>query len=76
MEPRVCIHHAPGPLSYSLREASAVTGLSQNTLKAAIYHGWLHAKKSSRRPSDGEPVGKFVILRSELEKYLEELPDA
>lgn len=63
------------PLSYSLASAAAATSLSRSQLDRAIRAGHLRAKRSSVA-EDGEPTGKYVILASELERYLESLVDA
>jgi hypothetical protein len=62
------------PISYDLKGAAQVTGLSQSHLKRVIGEGLLKAKRTSER--DGEPVGKYVILAGDLEAYVRELVDA
>ena len=63
------------PLSYTLKGAAAASGLSTTHLQQAVHSGQLRAKRSNR-DSDGEGVGRYLILRRELEAYLEGLPDA
>lgn len=63
------------PISYSLKMASAATGLSETYLKARIAEGSLQAKRSER-DGDGNPVGKYVILAAALEAFVAELIDA
>ena len=62
-------------LAYSIKTASEETGLSTSYLDRAIKAGELRAKKSGRT-KDGEPVGKYVILATALESFLEQLEDA
>lgn len=62
-------------LAYSKEGAAEATGLSQATIDRAIKSGRLRAKRTSTS-TDGEPVGKYVILASALEAWLESLPDA
>ena len=69
------MHPSTDQLSYTLAQASLTTGLSQTFLSQAIHAGQLHAKRSSR-DDFGDPQGKYVILRADLEAYLESLPDA
>jgi hypothetical protein len=62
-------------LAYSVDEAAAVVGLSPRTLDRAITAGDLRCKRTAKTKDD-EPAGKKVILRRELEAWLEKLPDA
>lgn len=62
-------------LSYSLAGAAGVTGLGSKTIERAIKSGALRAKKTSEN-ENGDPTGRWVILRSALEQWLADLPDA
>ncbi|WP_460819843.1 helix-turn-helix domain-containing protein [Nocardioides korecus] len=63
-------------LAYDLDDASRVCGLSRDSLKRAVKSGDLPAKRS-HRPKDPNamPTGKILILRRDLEAFLENLPD-
>lgn len=63
------------PISYSMPGAVAASGLSRATLMRAIGSGKLRAKKSSE-DEDGNPVGSYVILHADLERFLLSLVDA
>lgn len=63
------------PVAYSVATAAQATGLSQTRIKAAIHSGALRSKRSSVN-EDGEPCGKYVIPRQELERFVESLEDA
>lgn len=52
-------------LSYSVREAADATGLSVDTIRAAIRTGRLEARY---------PTSKGVILATELDRWLEAAP--
>lgn len=62
-------------LSYSLHDAVAATGLSRSHLDRAIREGLLRTK-TTKLDDKEKAVGKRVILASELQAYLEGLPDA
>lgn len=62
-------------LAYSLAEAAEATGLSRSHLDRAIKAGELRTK-TTKLDVDEKPVGKRVILASELQAYLEGLADA
>jgi hypothetical protein len=62
-------------LSYSLRTAAAATALSQSHLSDAIKAGQLKAKRSGK-DEHGDPIGKYVILAGDLQRYLDGLADA
>jgi len=64
-----------GVLAYSVTTATAATGLSKSHLERAIKSGHLRARKSGV-DEGGEPVGKYVILASDLLAYLEGLVEA
>lgn len=60
-------------LAYTIPEAAAETGLGVFQIKKAIQSGKLRTKVSEG--STDKKVGKRLILRGELEKYLEGLVD-
>lgn len=66
-------------LSYSLKEAAEVAGVSTDTLKTAIHSTdpkrKLRAKAISTHPETGK-VSKFVVLRADLLAWLEGLTSA
>lgn len=62
------------PLAYSVATAVEATSLSKSQLDRAIRSGQLKARKSSLT-DDGEPTGKWVILASDLQAYLDSLPE-
>lgn len=53
-------------LSYSIEEACQITGIGRTKLYEAISNGLLSAKKYGKRT---------IILRSDLEKFLDRLSD-
>lgn len=63
-------------LSFSVAEAVVATGLSKSHLDRAIESGALKAKTSSEKKRDASHGGKRLILATELERYLNDLPDA
>ena len=63
------------PISYSMRDAVAATGLSRSTLERAIGTGALRAKKSGR-DTDGNPAGVWVIPADSLRAFIDGLVDA
>ena len=64
----------PNALAYNLDDAARVCGVSRELIYRSIKAGDLPAKRTSQNDS-GEPTGRIIILRRELEKWLEELPD-
>ena len=62
------------PIAYNVDDAARVSGMSRTLIIRAIKAGDLKAKRTSRSET-GEPAGKFIILRRELEAFLENLPD-
>lgn len=62
------------PLAVDLDTAASVSSLSRTHLQRAINKGELRVKRSSQN-KDGDPQGKRVILMSDLQAYLEALPD-
>ena len=63
------------PISYDLKGAAEVTGLSQSYFKRAIEEGELKAKRSGV-DADGNPVGKYVIKATDLKAFVDGLVDA
>jgi excisionase family DNA binding protein len=61
-------------LAYTLDEAARLCGVSRDTMYRAVKSGMLRAKRTSRDEL-GDPVGKILILRKDLEAWLEDLPD-
>lgn len=61
--------------SFTVPEAAEQTGQSEKAILVAIRTGHLRAKRASRN-KDGEGVGKFLILATALDDYLDALPDA
>jgi hypothetical protein len=53
------------PLAYSIDDAAAAVGYSSDTIRRQIDKGNLSVRYANRKP---------VILRSELEAWLESLP--
>lgn len=64
----------PDALAYNLEHAANICGLSKESLYRAIKAGELPAKRTSTG-ADGIPSGRILILRRELEQFLENLPD-
>lgn len=63
-------------ISYDLKTAAAVTGLSQSHLKRMIGDGSLAGKRSHVNEDTGELDGKWLILATSLAEYINSLPDA
>lgn len=63
------------PISYDLKGAAAVTGLSESYFKKAIDEGALKAKRSGV-DENGTPVGKYVIKEADLRAFVDGLVDA
>jgi hypothetical protein len=62
-------------LAYHLDDAARLCGLSRESLYRAIKSGDLPAKRTSIHKETGEPTGRILVLRTELERWLEALPD-
>lgn len=61
------------PISYDLKTAAAVTGLSVSHLGRAIDAGELRVKRSN---NDSEAKWfKRIVLARDLEAYIDSLPD-
>lgn len=65
---------ADGILAYTIEQAAYVTGLSKAAIYRAVKSGELPAKRTAKN-SLGEPAGRILILRHQLEVWLENLPD-
>lgn len=65
-------------LAYDKRQAAEACGVSEDTIKKAVDAGHLKAKRTARKGGapDGDGVGKYLILASELSRWLESLADA
>lgn len=63
------------PLAYSIRGAAEAMGVSESHVDRLVRAGRLRAKYTGT-DGDGNPVGKRLILASELERYLSGLEDA
>ena len=61
------------PISYDLKTAAAMTGLSPSHLKRAINEGLLKAKRSN--DDAGAKWSKWVVRAPDLEAYIDSLPD-
>jgi hypothetical protein len=57
----------PQPLAFSIAGASGVTGVCEDLIRDAINQKRLRAKRLSQR--------RVVVLRTDLEEFLEALPD-
>lgn len=64
-----------GTLAYTLEQAAHVCGLSKESLYRAVKSGELRGKRTSRGKDGGPPGGKILILRKDLEAWLENLDD-
>lgn len=62
-------------LAYSVAEAAESVGLSRATIERAIHAGHLPTR-TTMVDADQNPVGKRIILRSDLEAWLRRLPAA
>lgn len=58
-------------ISYNLRQAAAETGVSPDTLKAAVAEGTLRAKRTGKGGG-----GLYLFTHAALEAWLEGLGDA
>lgn len=64
-----------GALAYTLEQAARMCGMSKDLLYRAVKSGELPAKRTTPGKNGGLPSGKIIILRRELEAWLENLPD-
>lgn len=62
------------PISYDVKTAAAVTGLSPSYIKRLLDSGELKGKRTHSR-DDGTLAGKWLIKPADLEKFVESLPD-
>jgi hypothetical protein len=58
-------------ISYDLRTAASVTGVSPDVLAAAIYAGTLRAKRSGKNGG-----GKYLVTPEALRAWVDGLVDA
>lgn len=63
------------PISYDLKGAAEVTGLSESYLKRVVQDGELKAKRSNV-DADGNPVGKYIIKEADLRAFVDGLVEA
>lgn len=61
-------------IAYTLEDAAEVVGLSRESIYRAVKSGELPAKRTSKR-ADGRPSGRILVLRRDLEAFIENLPD-
>ncbi|GAA5153788.1 hypothetical protein GCM10023340_36340 [Nocardioides marinquilinus] len=64
-----------GALAYSVDQAAHLCGLSSKSIQRAIKSGELRAKRTNRSAHGEPPSGRILILRSDLETWLENLDD-
>lgn len=65
----------PSALAYTLDQAAALCGLSKDSLYRAVKSGELRAKRTTRSEHGAPPAGRILVLRKDLEAFLEALPD-
>lgn len=65
---------APEKLAYSITEAVAAVGVSKDTLQRAINAGHLRVKRTSVN-EHGEPTGLRLVLKDDLQAWLDGLVD-
>lgn len=69
-------------ITLNVTEAATATGLSVDTIKAAIRRGELPARRSGRLKRDsnkgnaGDPAGRYLIRIKDLEAWIDGLEDA
>lgn len=63
-------------LALTVPQAAEAAGVTDKQIRAWIGAGDLRAKRQTRRPGDGEGVGRYLILVRDLEDCLERLPSA
>lgn len=64
-------------LSYELPEAAAATGFTQKQLRERIARGELRARRAAwSKTKEGEGGGKYIILATDLQEFLDGLPAA
>lgn len=62
-------------LAYTIDDAARLCSLSRDSLYRAIKSGELRAKRTSRGKQGSPPTGRILILRRDLEQFLENLDD-
>ena len=69
-------------LALNAEEAALATGVSVDTIKAAIRSGRLRAKRSGQlkkdtnRGKEGDPAGRYLITVDALHEWIDGLVDA
>lgn len=63
-------------ISYTVTEAVAATGMSEWTIREAIAAGFLEARRKPYPDGTPNPKGMFLILASDLEGWVAEMPAA
>lgn len=63
-------------LAFSAAEAAEACGVSVDTIKRAIHSGSLKAKRTGIDPKTGLPAGKYLVLGTDLQSWLDELSAA
>ena len=66
---------SPDALAYRLEDAAEIAGLSSQAIYRAIKSGELRAKRTSRSEDGEPPKGRILVLRKDLEAWLENLDD-
>ncbi|UFN44507.1 hypothetical protein [Nocardioides okcheonensis] len=73
---RPVVPEPPARFAYTLREVAELVGVSEWSVRAAIYDGDLRARRATRRVGhDGQPTGRIVVLRTDLQVWLEAMQD-
>lgn len=62
-------------LALNTAEAATATGLSVDSIKAAIRSGALRAKRSARK-ENGDPAGRYLVTVDALREWLDGMEDA
>lgn len=62
------------PITYDVKTAAEVSGLSKSHLETLLRSGALPGKRSHRR-DDGTVGGKWLIKPADLAAYIDSLPD-
>lgn len=63
-------------ISYTVPEASAITGIADDAIRLAIHAGKLRAKRQPKPNGDPNPRGMFVVTPDALRAWLDGWPDA
>lgn len=62
-------------LALNTDEAALATGMSVDSIKAAIRSGSLRAKRSARK-ENGDPAGRYLVTVDALQAWIDGLADA